>query len=70
MQMAVQQAEQIEGKEEDKQGTETTADDQLSEEDTVVNMTLGKQPNAPLTYALVLEIHQPNMSKFGDHGGQ
>ena len=36
----------------------------------VTNTTLGKQHNAPLEYAPVLEINHPIMSKLGNPGGR
>ena len=44
--------------------------DYQSEEDTVVNITLGTEPNSPLSYAPVLELRHPIMSNLGEHGGQ
>ena len=55
---------------EDRYGTETKKDDQLSGDDTVVTITLGTETNAPLAYALGLELHHPIMSKLGEHRGQ
>ena len=69
MRMAAQEAERREGGEE-LGGAETATDDWLSGEDTVVNINLGTDPNAPLAYAPVLELHHPIMSKFGGHRGQ
>ena len=39
-------------------------------EDTVANVILGTEPNAPLAYAPVLELHHPIMSMLGGHRGQ
>ena len=33
---------------------------------TVKNVTLREDPNELLAYAMVFEIHQPNMSKLGE----
>ena len=43
---------------------------QLSGEDTVVTTTLETDNDAPLVYALVLELHHPIMSTLGAHGDQ
>ena len=56
--------------EEDTDGAETAADNYLCGEDTVVNITLGTELNAPLAHATGLELHHPIMSKFGEHRGQ
>ena len=37
-------------------------------EDTIENITLGVEPNAPLAYTPVLELHHPIMSTIGAHG--
>ena len=66
---AAQEADQTEG-EEDKDKTDTAEDDYLSGEDTVVNITLGRDPNALLVYAPGLELCHPIMGKLGDHKGQ
>ena len=50
--------------------TETATENYLSGKDNVVNITLGKEPNTPLDFALGLELHHPIMSKLGEHGGQ
>ena len=50
--------------------TETVIDDNLSGEDTAVNITFRTEHNAPLAYNLGLELHHPIMRKIGDHGGQ
>ena len=42
----------------------------LKWEDTVANITLGKEHNAPLAYALGLEHHHMIMSTLGYHGSQ
>ena len=39
-------------------------------EDTVANVILRKDPNAPLDSALVLEIQHPNMKILGRYGGR
>ena len=39
-------------------------------EDNVSHVTLGTDHNAPLVYALVLELHHPSMSNFGEQGDQ
>ena len=39
-------------------------------EDTVANVILGMEPNAPLAYATGLELHHPIMSMLGGHGGR
>ena len=39
-------------------------------EDNVSHVTLGADHNAPLVYALVLELHHPSMSNFGEQGDQ
>ena len=39
-------------------------------EDNAANITSGKEPNAPLSYALGLECHHRIMIMFGDHRGQ
>ena len=39
-------------------------------EDTVANVILGKDPNAPLDYALGLELHHPIMNMLGGYGGR
>ena len=39
-------------------------------EDNIAHVTLGTEPNDPLAYALVLELHHPTMSKLGDTGGR
>ena len=39
-------------------------------ENNEAHITLGMEPNAPLTYALILEHYQPIMSKLGDPGGR
>ena len=36
----------------------------------VKHLTLGTEPNSPLTYAPGLELHHPIMSNFGDPGGR
>ena len=36
----------------------------------MVNITLRTEPNSPLAYAPVLELHRPIMSTLGAHGGQ
>ena len=44
--------------------------DRLSRwEDNVSNITLGKEPNNPLSYSMGLEHHHPIMSKLGEPGG-
>ena len=58
------------GGSQERDGTQTTMNDQLSEEDTVVTTTLGTEPNAPLAYDLGLELHQPIMNKLGENRGQ
>ena len=35
---------------------------------TIANVILGTEPNAPLDYDMVLEIHHPIMSTLGGHG--
>ena len=37
---------------------------------TVANVILGTEPNAPLAYAPVLELHHPIMNMLGAHVGQ
>ena len=39
-------------------------------EDNLSNVILGADPNSPLSYALVLELHHPTMSMFGGAGIQ
>ena len=39
-------------------------------EDNVANVTLGVEPNAPLAYALLLELHHPIVSTLGKHLGR
>ena len=39
-------------------------------EDTVANVILGMEPNSPLAYAPLLELHHPIMSMLGGHGGR
>ena len=39
-------------------------------EDNVTHMTLGTEPNHPLSYAMGLEHHHPIMSTLGDTGGR
>ena len=36
-------------------------------EDTVANVILGTEPNVPISYTTVFELHQPIMSMFGAH---
>ena len=67
--MAAREAEQTE-REEETDGTDIATDNQLSEEDTVETIKLGKEHNAPLDYDPGLELHQPSMSKIWDQGGQ
>ena len=38
-------------------------------EDNIAQITLGADPNAPIAYAPVLEIHHPIMSMLLDPGG-
>ena len=65
--MASLEAEQMEkGEETDR--IENATENYLNAEDTVVNITLGTEPNATLSYALRLELHHPIMSKLGEHG--
>ena len=35
----------------------------------LTNLTIGTEPNSPLSYALGLELHHPIMIKLGDPGG-
>ena len=63
------QDEHMEGAEE-RYGMDTATEDQLSVEDTVVNITLGKEHNDPFAYAPGLELHPPIMSKLEQHRGQ
>ena len=39
-------------------------------EDTVANLILGTEPNAPIASASVLELHHLIMSKLGGHRGR
>ena len=39
-------------------------------EDTVTNLILGTETNAPLAYAPGLKIHHPIISMLGVHGGR
>ena len=39
-------------------------------EDNLENAILGAEPNAPLDYSLVLEIHHPIISMSGGNGGK
>ena len=39
-------------------------------EDNVSHITLGTEPNAPLSYAPGLELHHLIMSTLGEHGGK
>ena len=39
-------------------------------EDNVAYVTLGTEPNAPLAYALEMELHHPTISKLGEPGGR
>ena len=38
--------------------------------DTVANVILRMEPNSPLVYDMVLELHHPIMSMLGGNGGQ
>ena len=69
MSTVAREAEQM-GGEEETDRPETSTDDQLSGEDTVVNITLGTDHNDPFAYAPRLEIHHPIMSILGAHRGQ
>ena len=41
----------------------------ISWEDTVSNLILWVEPNSPLTYGPLLELHHPVMSMLGGNGG-
>ena len=69
MRTAAREADHMEGQQE-KDRTDNEADYQLSGEDTEINITLGKEPNAPLAYDPGLEIHYPIMGNLGERGGQ
>ena len=66
---ADREADRTEGEDETDRKESATADELIGD-DTIVNITLGTESNAPLAYAPVLELHQPIMSKLGEHGGQ
>ena len=36
-------------------------------EDNIAHINLGTEPNDPLAYALVLELHHPIITKVGEH---
>ena len=66
MRTAAREAEQTEGG-----GGDGWDEDGLNRwEDNVAYVTLGTEPNAPLAYALEMELHHPTISKLGEPGGR